>query len=106
MASSSTTCRATARSYAKPARAEVGHPGDARKCPVPCHRQRVHDPDRPWGARWLHLVVPWGIWNAFKLILNGTISLFRLVRAIMRERMVAQAVRPQDRRRVATNSRC
>lgn len=40
-----------ARSYAKPARAEVGHPGDARKCPVPCHRQRVHDPDRPWGAR-------------------------------------------------------
>jgi len=55
---------------------------------------------------WLHVVVPWGIWNAFKLILNGPISLFRLVRAIMRERMVAQAVRPQDRRRVATNSRC
>lgn len=54
----------------------------------------------------MHLVVPWGSWNAFKLILNGTISLFRLVRAIMRERMVAQAVRPQDRRRVATNSRC
>ena len=38
-----------ARSYANPARAEVGHPGDARKCPVPCHRQRVHDPDRPVG---------------------------------------------------------
>ena len=72
---------------------------------------------RPWLLPALHAEQPlaatrsrrrlkWGIWNAFKLILNGAISLFRLVRAIMRERMVAQAVRPQDRRRVATNSRC
>ncbi|SBM44411.1 sulfate permease [Propionibacterium freudenreichii] len=55
---------------------------------------------------WLHLVVLWGIWNAFKFILNGPISLFRLVRAIMRERMMAQAMRPQDRGRVPTSSRC
>lgn len=46
---------------------------------------------------WLHLVVLWGIWNAFKFILNGPVSLFRLVRAIMREQMMAKAVRPQDR---------
>lgn len=55
---------------------------------------------------WLHLVVLRGIWNAFKFILNGPISLFRLVRAIMREQMMAQAVRPTDRRRLPTNSRC
>ncbi len=55
---------------------------------------------------WVHLVVLWGIWNAFKFILNGPISLFRLVRAIMRERMMAQAVRPTNRVRVPTNSRC
>ena len=41
---------------------------------------------------WLHLVVLWGIWNALKFVLNGLVALFRLVRAVMRERMVAQAV--------------
>lgn len=81
-------------------------PGDARQCPVPCRRQRVHDPDRTWGAEWLHLVVLWGIWNAFKFVLNGPVSLFRLVRAVMRERMMTKAVRPQDRGRVPINSRC
>ena len=55
---------------------------------------------------WLHLVVLWGLWNAFKFVRNGPVSLFRLVRAIMRERMMAQTMRPQDRRRVPTNSRC
>ncbi len=55
---------------------------------------------------WLHLVVLWGIWNALKFILSGPISLFRLVRAIMREQMMAQTVRPTDRRRLPTNSRC
>lgn len=54
---------------------------------------------------WLHLVVPWGIWNAFKFVLNGPASLFRLVRAVMREQVMAQAVRPTDRVRVPTNSR-
>ncbi|GAB6893026.1 hypothetical protein JCM18909_212 [Cutibacterium acnes JCM 18909] len=47
----------------------------------------------------------WGIWNAFKFGLNGPVSLFRLVRAVMREQVMAQAVRPQDRMRVPTNSR-
>lgn len=55
---------------------------------------------------WLHLVVLWGIWNALKFILNGPVSLFRLVRAIMREQMMAQTVRPTGRVRVSTNSRC
>ena len=55
---------------------------------------------------WLHLVVLWGIWNAFKFVLNGPVSLFRLVRAVMREQVMAQAVRPQDRRRAPINSRC
>lgn len=55
---------------------------------------------------WLHLVVLWGIWNAFKFILNGPVSLFRLVRAIMRDQMMAQTVRPTNRGRVPTNSRC
>ncbi|VEJ58837.1 Uncharacterised protein [Arachnia propionica] len=55
---------------------------------------------------WLHLVVLWGLWNAFKFVLNGPVSLFRLVRAVMREQMMAQAVRPKDRVRVSTNSRC
>lgn len=54
---------------------------------------------------WLHLFVLWGIWNAFKFILNGPVSLFRLVRAIMREQMMAQTVRPTGRVRVSTNSR-
>lgn len=55
---------------------------------------------------WLHLVVLRGIWNAFKFVLNGPVSLFRLVRAIMREQMMAQSVRPTGRVRVPTNSRC
>ncbi len=55
---------------------------------------------------WLHLVVLWGIWNAFKFILNGPISLFRLVQAVRREQMMAQVVRPTGRVRVSTNSRC
>nr|WP_315566613.1 hypothetical protein [Arachnia propionica] len=63
----------------------------------------MHDPDPP---EWLHLVVLWGIWNAFKFVLNGPVSLFRLVRAVMREQMMAQAVRPKDRVRVSANSRC
>ena len=48
---------------------------------------------------WLHLVVLWGIWNAFRFVLNAPISLFRLMRAVMREQMMAQAVRPTDRSR-------
>lgn len=55
---------------------------------------------------WLHLVVLWGLWNAFKFVLNGPVSLFRLVRAVMREQMMAQAVCPKDWVRVSTNSRC
>lgn len=55
---------------------------------------------------WLHLVVLWGIWNAFKFVLNGPVSLFRLVRAIMREQMMAQPLRPTDGRRVPINLRC
>lgn len=55
---------------------------------------------------WLHLVVLWGIWDAFKFVLNGPVSLFRLVRAVTREQMTDQEVRPQDRGRVPTNSGC
>ena len=55
---------------------------------------------------WLHLVVLWGIWNAFKFVLNGPISLFCLVRAIMRDQMMVWAMRPTDRGRVPINSRC
>lgn len=55
---------------------------------------------------WLHLVVLWGIWNAFKFVLNGPVSLFGLARAIMREQRMAQAMRPKDRVRVPTNSHC
>lgn len=43
---------------------------------------------------WLHLVVLWGVWSAFTLVLNGPVSLFRIVRAVMREQMLAQAVCP------------
>ncbi len=55
---------------------------------------------------WLHLVVLWGIWNAFNFVLNGPISLFCLVRAIMRDQMMVWAMRPTDRGRVPINSRC
>lgn len=55
---------------------------------------------------WLHLVVLWGIWNAFKFVLNGPVSLFRLVRAVMQEQKTTQAMRPQDRQRVPTSSGC
>lgn len=55
---------------------------------------------------WLHVVVLWGIWNAFKFVLNGPVSLFRLIRAVMREQMMTQAAQPTDRGRVPTNSRC
>lgn len=57
----------------------------------------------PSGCNWSLL---WSIWNAFKFILNGPVSLFRLVRAVMHEQMMAQAMRPKDRGRVASNSRC
>lgn len=46
---------------------------------------------------WLHLVVLWGIWNAFKFVLNDPVSLFRLVRAVTRERTIIRVERPQDR---------
>ena len=39
---------------------------------------------------WLHLVVLWGIWYAFKFVINGPVSLFLLVRAVMREQMTNQ----------------
>jgi len=87
-----------------------GCSGASRRCSSASptsHRQRVHDPDPTVGPpEWLHLVVLWGLWNAFKFVLNGPVSLFRLVRAVMREQMMAQAVRPKDRVRVSTNSRC
>lgn len=56
--------------------------------------------------QWLRLVVLWGIWNAFEFILNGPVSLFRLVRLVMCEQMVAKAVRPTGRGRVTTKSGC
>lgn len=84
----------------------MGHPGDARRCPVPCHRNVCTILIDHGAPEWLHLVVLWGIWNAFKFVLNGPVSLFRLVRAIMREQMRAQEVRPKDRGRVPINSRC
>lgn len=55
---------------------------------------------------WLHLVVLWGIWNAFKFVLNGPVSLFRLVRAVTREQAMVRTEYPRDRQRAAPNSGC
>lgn len=44
---------------------------------------------------WLHLVVLWGIWNAFKFVLNGPASPFRLARAVLREQSLVRAEHPQ-----------
>lgn len=64
----------------------------------------MHNPDRPRVAEWFYLVVLWGVWNIFKFVFNGPVSLFSLVRAVTRESVTNQEVRLQGRRRVPTNS--
>lgn len=84
----------------------MGRPGDARQRPVLAIANVCTILIDRRAPEWLHLVVLWGIWNAFKFVLNGPVSLFHLVRAIMRDQMMAQTVRPTNRGRVPTNSRC
>lgn len=77
--------------------------GDARQRPALCHRHCVHDPYRPGAHEWLHLVMLWGIGNAFKFVLNGPVNLICLVSVVVGESL-RQLGHAEDWRKVCVGS--
>ena len=75
-----------ARCDPHPARAAVGHRGDAARHPVPADREPLRAGIADNGPGWLHLVVLWSIWNGLKMLWIGPVSVILLIGARLRER--------------------